>query len=903
MLTPMADAATDAAARDAPSAGTGARYVQNADVQWNMFSPVDYWHHNYSELQPEDREIIQQVSEFFIGTLGNRPVGQRRVRGIDVGSGTNLYPALLMIPWVDQILLTDFSARNIDWLFRHVTADSDAWTWDPFWGELRGREHYNQIGDPHKRLREACHAHRGHAGIEKHSVFKLPTRRWDVGTMFFVAESITESPEEFRAALEGFLGALKVGAPFATAFMAGSNGYSVANKHFPALSIRPDDVVAHFAQLGAYKLNVNTPLTDHRVRDGYSGMIVATGFVGERLPDRRAMEIQTRRHILEIWRATVEHCYRDGKWHWGGRSGRNSISDAEQLLTILYPATIIESLKVDSVDQTADDVLEYMHGLGNALDIPRHLIEFIGEYMRTYLVDETPDFAGSSYFQTEDDRSAPNKQQEGLHIVDSYSMSVTLCLATLGFLRIYRRGLRSSRMLRTVDELEAMCAQRLTAAMVGLLRSFAVNTFDPGDPPGQVLLGMLNQGGSAPDLLLGTLLDQLAEIRAGLRQELTIGLGQTGEELENGGRLFECGWSWGVVDGAPEVVYASDIGNQPTGVAEARPYLYFTVVALEGIQDLFSERTRVLGLLNEEQQRLARALQLRWDLTRQFWARVATFGDGRWPLEDVPWITTDGRESDYYSLLLSSIIIQGGGNERMADVDIQRVGVLLEELANRGRITRRLTHEDPAVALHIPGMAVRLIGSEKVAGGPRLQWMVSSFSLLVLKRLLRVAELLDDNADRVRTLNLADEMWRHIERRKMEGPAARGLWDQPTQAFASTSTALFDKPSWYHTERVVEVLVAAANVTQSPPTPADRMTENAEQLLAEAEHLFDQERLRGTNDTGEQMRDSFQSVDAKLRRARELLRDRPGTASVLAGDVLRDLDMVDAARQDTARMS
>ena len=30
------------------------------------------------------------------------------------------------------------------------------------------------------------------------------------------------------------------------------------------------------------------------------------------------MEIQTRRHILEIWRATVNHCYRDGKWTWGG---------------------------------------------------------------------------------------------------------------------------------------------------------------------------------------------------------------------------------------------------------------------------------------------------------------------------------------------------------------------------------------------------------------------------------------------------------------------------------------------------------------------------------------------------------------------------------------------------------
>ena len=99
------------------------------------------------------------------------------------------------------------------------------------------------------------------------------------------------------------------------------------------------------------------------------------------------------------------------------------------------------------------------------------------------------------------------------------------------------------------------------------------------------------------------------------------------------------------------------------------------------------------------------------------------------------------------------------------------------------------------------------------------------------------------------------------------------------------------------------MLVAAAGVTESRPNATPELLENASQLLAEAEQLFDRERLRGTDDTGEQMRETFQVVAAKLRRAREILTDRPGTASVLAGDVLRELDMVDAARQDTARMS
>ncbi len=614
------------------------------------------------------------------------------------------------------------------------------------------------------------------------------------------------------------------------------------------------------------------------------------------------MEIQTRRHILEIWRAAVDHCYRKGQWTWGGRSGRNSISDAEQLLTILYPATAIDSLNVDTVDETADDVLDYLRSLGNAMDIPRQLMKFIGDYMRSYLVDGTPDFSGASYFEAEDPEAAVEDEQRQLHVVDSYSMSVTLCLATLGFLRVYRQGLRSPKTIQEVDELEKLCSQRLTAAMVGLLRSFTVNTFDTNDPPGQMLCGMINQRGVATEVLVHDLLEDLAEIRASLRQEVTIGLGQVADELENRGRLFECGWSWGVVDGASEIALnTTDIGTQVTGVAEARPYLYYTVVALDGIQDLFTERTRTLGLLDAEQQRLSLALQLRSELTRQFWAKVATFGrGGRWPLEDVPWRTTDGRESDYYSVLLTSIVVEGGG-DRIVDVD--RIGNLLEELANRGRVTRRPVEDDPAINLHIPGMQLRLMGSEKVAEGPRLVWTVSSYTLLVLKRVLKVAQLLEDSSDRTRFLDLADLIWTQIEGRRIETGNGRGLWDEPTQVFSGTAYAPYGVPSWYHTERVVEALVGAAAVTQTPTSASDELVDSARQLLAEAEHLFDRERLRGTNDTGEQMRESFQVVGAKLRRAREILRERPGTASVLAQDVLRELDMVDAARQDTARMS
>ena len=44
-------------------------------------------------------------------------------------------------------------------------------------------------------------------------------------------------------------------------------------------------------------------------------------------------------------------------------------------------------------------------------------------------------------------------------------------------------------------------------------------------------------------------------------------------------------------------------------------------------------------------------------------------------------------------------------------------------------------------------------------GGPRLDWTVSSYTLLVLKGVLRVAELLQDSSTRTRFLDLADQIF------------------------------------------------------------------------------------------------------------------------------------------------
>jgi len=240
-----------------------------------MFSSHDYWRRNYSKLQAEDQEIIRRVSRFFAAAVAGCPPVQR---AIDIGAGGNLYPALLMLPWTERILLADFSRSNVSWLHDQLADQVSPWPWRRFWREMRKVEGYSDVSRPRERLREACASEPGRAGIEQLSVFELPRARWNLGTMFFVAESITEDPAEFRAAVAAFACALAPGAPFAAAFMAGSDGYPVDGIRFPALPIKPDDVRRHLTELGVREPSVDRLETRYRVRDGYAGMIVATGF-------------------------------------------------------------------------------------------------------------------------------------------------------------------------------------------------------------------------------------------------------------------------------------------------------------------------------------------------------------------------------------------------------------------------------------------------------------------------------------------------------------------------------------------------------------------------------------------------------------------------------------------------
>jgi len=106
-------------------------------------------------------------------------------------------------------------------------------------------------------------------------------------------------------------------------------------------------------------------------------------------------------------------------------------------------------------------------------------------------------------------------------------------------------------------------------------------------------------------------------------------------------------------------------------------------------------------------------------------------------------------------------------------------------------------------------------------------------------------------------------------------------------------------PSWYFTERVVECLVQTSTVLSAPPLRSNVLIDIAMDVLNEADHLYDHELLNGSPETP-QLRSDLKRLDSTLIRARNIVHDRPASSIALANTVLRELDLLIAARQDAA---
>ncbi|MFC0530711.1 SCO2525 family SAM-dependent methyltransferase [Phytohabitans kaempferiae] len=262
-------------------------HVSNSDAPWDEFDADAYWEKNYSTLRDDDEEILRRITAYF---AANPPAGERpglhtrlwrrltrraappTALGLDVGPGTNLYPALAMLPYCRRITLWEYSATNVRWLRNELRSFRS--TWDVFWGQATGIRR-SSGGDTRGLDPRPALARR--VDVRQASIFDLPKSRFDVGTMFFVAESLTSDRSEFERATRAFVESLRPGAPFAAAFMEGSVGYQVGACHFPAVPVTIGQVKEFLTGLTP-DLELHQVFSEKPLREGYHGtMILALG--------------------------------------------------------------------------------------------------------------------------------------------------------------------------------------------------------------------------------------------------------------------------------------------------------------------------------------------------------------------------------------------------------------------------------------------------------------------------------------------------------------------------------------------------------------------------------------------------------------------------------------------------
>lgn len=237
----------------------------NAAFKWDRFGSDSYSDHNYGTRRADDTKLLRLTVAWFRRMSISHGT---QLHGVDVGAGPNLYPALAMLPFCEAITLVEYSKSNVRWLRKQVKDLSSQW--EPFWEIVSPEGSLGDFASAREKLARVATVRRG-------SIFDLPTDAWEIGTMFFCAESLTEKREECDEATRRFVNALQPGAPFCAAYMRNSKGYDVAGRRYPATQVIEADIDFALRSIPDYMRTHVVDIDPEPVHAGYDGYLLTVG--------------------------------------------------------------------------------------------------------------------------------------------------------------------------------------------------------------------------------------------------------------------------------------------------------------------------------------------------------------------------------------------------------------------------------------------------------------------------------------------------------------------------------------------------------------------------------------------------------------------------------------------------
>lgn len=251
--------------------------VRNSNAAWDAFDSDAYVGSNYAEPRGDDKKVLAIGAQHFADS------GVRDCVAVDAGAGANLYPALSMLPWCRRLVLLEYSAGNVEYLRRQVEELDEIWA--PYWEVVSPFCGGRPFSWARQRLNKVAVVEHGSI-IGSRGQFRLSSGELleaGMGTMHFVAESLSEEYSEFEEANLRFMGILNGGAPFSAAYMKESHGYEVGGVRYPATPVDENDV-EEVLRPYSYGLDVQHVLPDPApLRPGEPGFVMAVGKRTDRL--------------------------------------------------------------------------------------------------------------------------------------------------------------------------------------------------------------------------------------------------------------------------------------------------------------------------------------------------------------------------------------------------------------------------------------------------------------------------------------------------------------------------------------------------------------------------------------------------------------------------------------------
>jgi SAM-dependent methyltransferase len=234
--------------------------VRNDDAPWDRWPVQQYLAENYRELHAVDAAVIRHHSgvyrRFAPGGAG---------RCLEFGAGPNLYPLMLAGAAAARIDAVEVSRAAVAYLIGQLGDGPDA-SWLPYYALCRALDPALPSTLPEALAR---------VRVVHGDIREVAPGAYDLASMNFVAESVTEDAGEFAALCRVFVRAVRPGGRLVAAFMENMPSYRIGDSPvWPGYPVDAAAVRAVFAPWTA-ELRVTRIERDPTLPDyGDTGMVL-----------------------------------------------------------------------------------------------------------------------------------------------------------------------------------------------------------------------------------------------------------------------------------------------------------------------------------------------------------------------------------------------------------------------------------------------------------------------------------------------------------------------------------------------------------------------------------------------------------------------------------------------------